>query len=104
MISNHQKNTPDTFKEAMSCLYNFMDINNKHSPLIGDEFWTRVSMFENELEEMIDYDRDYLLDYFGFKTLERAYLIRVNKKIIERPQHMWMRVALAIHGDNMEKV
>ena len=48
MISNHQKNTPDTFKEAMSCLYNFMDINNKHSPLIGDEFWTRVSMFENE--------------------------------------------------------
>ncbi len=104
MISNHQKNTPDTFKGAMSCLYNFMDINNKHSPLIGDEFWTRVSMFENELEEMIDYDRDYLLDYFGFKTLERAYLIRVNKKIIERPQHMWMRVALAIHGDNMEKV
>ena len=70
MISNHQKNTPDTFKGAMSCLFNFMDINNKHSPLIGNEFWLRVTLFENELEEMIDYDRDYLLDYFGFKTLE----------------------------------
>ena len=104
MISNHQKNTPNTFKGAMSSLYNFMDINDKHSPVISSEFWLRVTLYEKELEEMIDYNRDYLLDYFGFKTLERAYLMRVNKKIVERPQHMWMRVALAIHGDNMEKV
>jgi ribonucleoside-diphosphate reductase alpha chain len=53
---------------------------------------------------MIDYKRDYLIDYFGFKTLERAYLFRVNKTIVERPQHMWMRVAIGIHKDNMSKV
>ena len=104
MISNHQKNTPDTFMGAMSCLYNFMDVNNKHTSLIGNEFWIKVKLFENEIEEMIDYNRDYLLDYFGFKTLERAYLMRVNKKIVERPQHMWMRVALAIHGGDLKKV
>jgi ribonucleotide reductase alpha subunit len=53
---------------------------------------------------MIDYNRDYLHDYFGFKTLERAYMIRAKGKIIERPQHMWMRVALAIHRENLVKV
>ena len=54
---------------------------------------------------MIDYERDYLLDFFGFKTLERAYLLRLGKtKIIERPQHMWMRVALGIHNRDLEKV
>ena len=53
---------------------------------------------------MIDYKRDFLIDFFGYKTLERAYLMRINRKIIERPQHMWMRVALAIHKDNLEKV
>ena len=50
-----------------------------------------------ELNDMIDDSRDYLLDYFGFKTLERAYLIRINKVIVERPQHMWLRVACGIH-------
>ena len=53
---------------------------------------------------MIDYERDYYIDYFGFKTLERAYLLRINKVIVERPQHMWMRVAIGIHKNNMEKV
>ena len=53
---------------------------------------------------MINFDRDFNIDYFGFKTLERAYLLRVNGKIVERPQHMWMRVAIAIHGDNFELV
>ena len=57
-----------------------------------------------ELEKMIDYKRDYLIDYFGFKTLERAYLMRVNKKIVECPQHMWMRVAIGIHGDDLVSV
>ena len=52
---------------------------------------------------MIDYDRDYLIDYFGFKTLERAYLLRVNGKVIERPQHMWLRVAICIHDGELEK-
>jgi ribonucleoside-diphosphate reductase alpha subunit len=104
LISNHQKNTPDTFKEAMSKLYHFRDVNNKKSPIIGLDLWLNTTTNHETIEKMIDYNRDYLLDYFGFKTLERAYLMRVNKVIIERPQHMWMRVALAIHGKNMEKV
>ena len=57
-----------------------------------------------EIQSMIDYDRDYYIDYFGFKTLERAYLLRINKVIVERPQQMWMRVAIGIHKNNMEKV
>jgi len=104
LISNHQKNTPNTFKEAMSKLYYFRDVNNKKSPIIGLDLWLNTTTNHETIEKMIDYNRDYLLDYFGFKTLERAYLMRVNKVIIERPQHMWMRVALAIHGKNMEKV
>ena len=53
---------------------------------------------------MIDYDRDYLIDYFGFKTLERAYLLKINGKIVERPQHMWLRVSICIHNGDLEKV
>ena len=53
---------------------------------------------------MIDYNNDYLIDYFGFKTLERAYLMKVDGKVIERPQHMWLRVSIGIHGDNLEKI
>ena len=56
------------------------------------------------IQNMIVYDRDYLIDYFGFKTLERAYLIKINNNIVERPQHMWMRVAIGIHGNNFAKV
>tara|TARA_Y100001970_G_scaffold271891_1_gene367894 strand:- start:2570 stop:5203 length:2634 start_codon:yes stop_codon:yes gene_type:complete len=104
LISNHQKNTPPTFKKAMSMLYNFVDVNGKQVSLIGNELWSSITLFADELEKIIDYDRDYLLDYFGFKTLERAYLMRVNGTIVERPQHMWMRVALAIHGADLNKV
>ena len=53
---------------------------------------------------MIDYNRDYLIDYFGIKTLERAYLLRINKVIVERPQHMWMRVSIGIHGNKLDKI
>ena len=104
LISNHQKNTPNTFKQAMSKLYNFRDVNNKHSNIINTELWLNILNNENKIENMIDYERDYLFDYFGFKTLERAYLMRVNGVLVERPQHMWMRVALCIHKTNMEKV
>ena len=53
---------------------------------------------------MCDYSRDYLIDYFGFKTLERSYLMKINGKIVERIQHMWLRVAIGIHGNNLEKI
>jgi len=104
LISNHQKNTPNTFHSAMSWLYNARDVNDKPSPIINTEIWLLTVHYKTEIEEMIDYQRDFLIDYFGFKTLERAYLIKVNGKIIERPQHMWMRVSLAIHGKDLEKV
>ena len=57
-----------------------------------------------ELDGIIDNTRDYLIDYFGFKTLERAYLMKYGNKVIERPQHMWLRVAIGIHGDDINRV
>ena len=65
---------------------------------------TLLHKIKKILDDMIVYDRDYLIDYFGFKTLERAYLMRILDNIVERPQHMWLRVSLGIHGDNLEKV
>lgn len=104
LISNHQKNTPTTFYEANELLYNFKDINGKHHPIIKKEQYEFIKKHKKELENMIDYNRDYLIDYFGFKTLERAYLLRVNGKLIERPQHMWLRVAVCIHLGDLEKI
>ena len=104
IVSNNHKNTNNSFFIAMEQLYNFKDIHDKHSPLIAHTFWNIVKNNHEKIEEMIDYNRDYLFDYFGFKTLERAYLMKVNKKTIERPQHMWMRVAVAIHGTNFNLV
>jgi ribonucleoside-diphosphate reductase alpha chain len=104
IVSNNHKNTPAKFSEAMTTLYNFIDVHGNASPLINDEIWHLVQTRGAELDEMIDYARDYFFDYFGFKTLERAYLMQLNKKIIERPQHMWLRVALAIHGKDFTAV
>jgi len=104
LASNHHKNTPYDFYTSMEKLYNFKDVNNERHPLVSDEFWQVVQNNKSTLEEMIDYERDYLIDYFGFKTLERAYLMKVNGKIVERPQHMWMRVSVGIWGNNLEKV
>jgi ribonucleotide reductase alpha subunit len=103
-VSNHQKNTCESFYETMSQLYYFTDIHGKHSPLISHETWINIEKNKDELDAIIDYNRDYLLDYFGLKTLERSYLFRVDDTIVERPQHMWMRVAVGIHGDNLDAV
>ena len=99
IVSNHQKNTDPIFSNVMRELYNFNDIHGKNSPLVSLELWKFVSKYYAELDNMIDHNRDYLIDYFGFKTLERSYLFKNGKNIIERPQHMWMRVAVGIHGD-----
>jgi ribonucleotide reductase alpha subunit len=77
----------------------FENIQKKNVPLVSQKLWDYVKKYSNELNEMIDHNRDYLIDYFGFKTLERAYLFRVDNIVIERIQHMWMRVAVGIHGD-----
>jgi ribonucleoside-diphosphate reductase alpha chain len=106
IISNHTKNTSDSFYNTMNQLYNFHDIHDKHSPLVSKAFMDDVASFmeDGEFKIPIDYDRDNLIDYFGFKTLERAYLMRTNGKILERPQHMWMRVSIGIHGNNRKLV
>ena len=104
MISNHHKNTPGSFLEVCQKLFDFKDIHGENHPIISQEQMNIVTEHNEEFQNMIDYNRDYLIDYFGFKTLERAYLLRINKVIIERPQHMWLRVAICIHKYDIQKV
>ena len=104
IISNHHKNTSPSFSETIQTLYNNLDNHNNSIPLVSEELYNIVNKNKEKLNTYIDYQRDYLFDYFGFKTLERAYLLRVDKKIIERPQHMWMRVAIGIHGNDIKEV
>jgi ribonucleoside-diphosphate reductase alpha subunit len=99
IVSNHQKNTEPLFSDVVSALYKFTNIHGEHKPLVSDLLYEFTIQYSKELNEMITHERDYLIDYFGFKTLERAYLFRVNNAVVERPQHMWMRVAIGIHGD-----
>ena len=99
VVSNHQKNTDPIFSNVMQTLYEFEDKNGNNKPLVSQRFWDFVNEYSDQLNAMIVHDRDYLIDYFGFKTLERAYLFKCHNVIIERPQHMWMRVAVGIHGD-----
>ena len=104
IVSNHHKTTPPTFYEAMRQLHEFTDVRGQPSPLISDEFWAVVCNKHDELEAMIDVSRDFLIDYFGFKTLERSYLMRTNGRTVERPQYMWLRVSVGIHGSDLDKV
>ena len=102
--SNIHKNTNDSFYQTMSDLYEFEDFNGNKSSLISEKIWCIIKNNKDILESIINYDNDYLFDYFGLKTLERAYLMKINNKIVERPQHMWLRVSLGIHGDDIESV
>lgn len=102
IVSNHMRNTTDSFSEAMRQLWSFTDVNGLPSPLVSNDIRRIVELHGEWLDSIVDYDRDYLIDYFGFKTLERAYLIRVNEKVVERPQHMWLRVSLGIHNNDLE--
>jgi ribonucleoside-diphosphate reductase alpha subunit len=104
IVSNHQKNTNSLFSSVMTQMYNYLDKHQKPSPLVSEDLYQIVLKHRDELDALCDYSRDYLIDYFGFKTLERAYLMKINKQTVERPQHMWLRVAIGIHGDNMEKI
>jgi ribonucleoside-diphosphate reductase alpha subunit len=105
VVSNHHKNTKASFNEVMTDLYNFIDKRGASSPLVSDELFAVVqSDVDGEFDKMCDYSRDYLVDYFGFKTLERAYLMKIHGKAVERPQHMWLRVAIGIHGNDIESV
>jgi ribonucleotide reductase alpha subunit len=98
IISNHHKDTPNTFSKAMNLLYKYKNKHGKHSPMISDDFYYFIHKHSVILDAICgDCKKDYLLDYFGFKTLEKSYLMRVNGKIVERPQYMWLRVAIGIH-------
>jgi ribonucleotide reductase alpha subunit len=103
-ISNHHKNTSDSFLTVVSTLYNHYDLFNKHTPIVTKDFYDIVQKYSDKWDDIIQYNRDYLIDYFGFKTLERAYLIKVNNIIVERPQHMWLRVSIGIHGDDFNSI
>jgi len=104
VVSNLHKNTSSCYYETIKKLYDYRDSNNNSFRLIHDDIMAIVEANKAIINSLIDYERDYFFDFFGFKTLERAYLMRCNKIIVERPQHMLMRVALTIHGSNMEKV
>jgi len=97
VVSNHQKNTTSSFSQVMKELYEFNDIHGVHKPLISQHVWKYIELNVDKLDDMVNHSRDYLIDYFGFKTLERAYLFRLNNKVVERIQHMWLRVSIGIH-------
>jgi ribonucleoside-diphosphate reductase alpha chain len=97
VISNHQKNTNPKFSTVTNSLFQFENINKKNKPLLSNEYVDFVNLHSDALDNMICHERDYLIDFFGFKTLERAYLFKINSVTVERIQHMWLRVAVAIH-------
>jgi len=104
IISNIHKNTTECFSEVMEKLYNNTDLNDKPAPILADDIITIIRENKDQLNEAIDYSRDYLFDYFGFKTLEKSYLMKIDRKVIERPQHLYMRVSIQVHKNDIINV
>jgi len=101
-VSNLHKVTSKSFSNTMKRLYTYVDPKTgENAPLISKETWKVIKDHAAELDEAIIYDRDFGFDYFGFRTLERSYLMKVDGKVIERPQHLLMRVAVGIHGEDI---
>jgi len=102
-ISNLHKVTSKSFSNTMKRLYTYVDPKTeKNASLISKEVYGIINKNAALLDSTIIYDRDYSYDFFGFKTLERSYLIKIEGKVVERPQHMLMRVAIGIHMDDIE--
>ena len=101
IVSNNHKNTSPSFSETIYILYNALDANGVSNPLVSDELYNVVMANKTKLNDVVDCERDYNFDYFGFKTLEKAYLFKTNGKIIERIQYMFLRVSLGLHGDDI---
>ncbi len=102
-VSNLHKNTTKSFSATMELFYNYTDPKtNKNLPLLADDVWAIVKQHAELLDSTIIYDRDYGFDYFGFKTLEKSYLLKINGEIAERPQHMFMRVSIGIHKEDID--
>lgn len=101
-VSNLHKVTSKSFSNTMKRLYTYVDPKTgQNAPLISKETWKVVKEHAAELDAAIIYDRDFSYDYFGFRTLERSYLMKVDNKVVERPQHLLMRVAVGIHGNDI---
>jgi ribonucleoside-diphosphate reductase alpha chain len=102
-VSNLHKNTIKSFSATMKLLYECTDSKTgKQVPLLADDIWEIIQEHAELLDSTIIYDRDYGFDYFGFKTLEKSYLLKVDGKVVERPQHMYMRVAIGIHKNDID--
>lgn len=103
-VSNLHKNTRKSFSETMRNLYNYKDAaTGKILPLLADDVMEIIEQHAELLDSTIIYDRDFGFDYFGFKTLEKSYLLRINGKVAERPQHLYMRVAIGIHKKDIDQ-
>jgi len=104
-ISNLHSNTKKSFSETMNDMYHYINPRtNTAAPLLSDEVYESIMANAEFLDSHVIYTRDFNYDYFGFKTLERSYLLKINGKIVERPQHMLMRVAVGIHLNDLESV
>jgi ribonucleoside-diphosphate reductase alpha chain len=104
-VSNLHKNTNKSFSKTMEALHQYIDPKTgKKAPLLADDVYEIIAKNAQELDSTIIYDRDFGYDYFGFKTLERSYLLKMNGQVAERPQHMIMRVAVGIHKDDIASV
>ena len=102
-VSNLHKNTKKSFSETMEDMYNYINPRTgKKAPLLSDQVHKIIKKNADKLDSSIIYNRDFGYDFFGFKTLERSYLLKLNGKIVERPQHMLMRVSIGIHLDDIE--
>lgn len=102
-VSNLHKNTTKSFSDTMRNLYEYKDkASGRNTPMIADDVMAIIEVNAELLDSSIIYDRDFGFDYFGFKTLEKSYLLRINGHIVERPQHMYMRVAVGIHKEDIE--
>ncbi|TAL57547.1 MAG: ribonucleoside-diphosphate reductase subunit alpha, partial [Bacteroidetes bacterium] len=101
-VSNLHKNTQKSFSKTMELLYTYVDPKTgKKAPLLAEDVYGIIQKNSEVLDSTIIYDRDFGYDYFGFKTLERSYLLKLNGQVAERPQHMLMRVAIGIHKNDI---
>jgi len=102
-VSNLHKSTSKSFSKTMDDLYYYIDPKNgQRANLLADDVHEIITKNAQLLDSTIIYDRDFGYDYFGFKTLERSYLLKLNGKVAERPQHMIMRVAIGIHKEDID--
>lgn len=101
-VSNLHKETSPSIKTTAEKLYNCRDKNDRPAPLLSDEVFNIIMKHHEAIQKRLDFSRDFTYDFFGFKTIERSYLLRVDGRVTERPQHMLMRVSIGIHAEDLE--